>query len=155
MTRAACYMRVSMEAQAEKWSLPAQRRVMTEYCRRNKWKPIMYEDAGISGETIAARPAMQRILRCARREGRNVVCRAGREAEGSQDVGELGGEAQSDRQVRGLSRHHAADHALAGREAPVRRSRSAENRTPREISNSSRLCRESRIERGSDRGFES
>src|SRR5205809_968283 len=60
--KAALYVRVSTEAQTEKFSLPAQRRILTEYAERQKWEYEIYEDAGISGETLDARPAMQRLL---------------------------------------------------------------------------------------------
>jgi site-specific DNA recombinase len=61
--KAACYLRVSTQDQAERFSLPAQRRMLTEHCERNGWSCTIYEDAGISGETISARPAMQKLLR--------------------------------------------------------------------------------------------
>lgn len=62
MTRAGLYVRVSTDQQAEKYSLSAQRRLLSEYCDRQEWTQTVYEDAGISGETIAARPAMKRLL---------------------------------------------------------------------------------------------
>lgn len=61
--RAAIYTRVSTEKQAEKHSLPAQRRIMAEVAKkRGLVVTEVYEDAGISGETIAARPAFQKLL---------------------------------------------------------------------------------------------
>jgi len=64
--KAALYVRVSTEAQAEKFSLPAQRRILIEHAQRQGWDYEVYEDAGISGETIAARQEMQRLLDDAR-----------------------------------------------------------------------------------------
>jgi len=64
--RAALYVRVSTPDQAERWSLPAQRRVLTEYCERQGWESKIYEDAGISGETLDARPAILQLLEDAR-----------------------------------------------------------------------------------------
>jgi site-specific DNA recombinase len=61
--KAACYVRVSTQDQVERFSLPAQRKTLTEHCERNGWPCTIYEDAGISGETISARPDMQRLLR--------------------------------------------------------------------------------------------
>jgi site-specific DNA recombinase len=60
--KAALYLRVSTDAQAERYSLPVQRRLLTEHCKRQGWTYEIYEDAGLSGETIDARPAMQRLL---------------------------------------------------------------------------------------------
>jgi len=64
--RAALYVRVSTPDQAERWSLPAQRRALVEFAERQGWAYEIYEDAGISGETIDARPAMLRLLQDAR-----------------------------------------------------------------------------------------
>jgi site-specific DNA recombinase len=61
--KAACYLRVSTQEQVERFSLPAQRKMLTEHCERNGWSCTIYEDAGISGETISARPAFQKLLR--------------------------------------------------------------------------------------------
>jgi site-specific DNA recombinase len=36
--------------------------MLVEYCEREGWTYTIYEDAGISGETIEARPEMQRLL---------------------------------------------------------------------------------------------
>ncbi len=61
--RAALYLRVSTEQQADEGhSLPAQKRLLVEYCEHKGWEYEIYEDAGISGETIEARPAMLRLL---------------------------------------------------------------------------------------------
>jgi len=66
--KAALYLRVSTADQAERgFSLPDQRRRLEEYCRLKGWDFEFYEDAGISGETIDARPAMIRLLEDARK----------------------------------------------------------------------------------------
>jgi site-specific DNA recombinase len=61
--KAAVYVRVSTEAQTEKFSLPAQKKMLTEYCERQGWTYTLFEDAGISGETIEARPAFLKLLK--------------------------------------------------------------------------------------------
>lgn len=71
--KTALYVRVSTEAQAEKFSLPAQRRILTDYAERQGWDYEVYEDVGISGETIAARPNMQRLLHDAQAKRFNVA----------------------------------------------------------------------------------
>src|SRR5205809_8126820 len=62
MKTAGLYLRVSTQDQAEKFSLPAQRRILPEHAARQGWRYEGYEDAGVSGETLAARPAMLRLL---------------------------------------------------------------------------------------------
>ncbi|HLW47677.1 MAG TPA: recombinase family protein [bacterium] len=64
--KAALYVRVSTADQVEKWSLPAQKRALVELAERQQWAYEVYEDAGISGETLDARPAMLRLLEDAR-----------------------------------------------------------------------------------------
>ncbi len=64
--KAGLYLRVSSPGQVEKFSLPAQRRILTEHCERQGWQYEVYEDAGISGETLDARPGMLRLLADAR-----------------------------------------------------------------------------------------
>jgi site-specific DNA recombinase len=71
--RAALYVRVSTQDQAEKFSLPAQRAILTEHCDRQGWAYEVYEDAGISGETIDERPAMVRLLRDAEARRFDIV----------------------------------------------------------------------------------
>jgi site-specific DNA recombinase len=61
--RAALYCRVSTAAQTEKYSLGAQQSILADYCKREGHSTEFFEDAGISGETIAARPEFQRLLR--------------------------------------------------------------------------------------------
>lgn len=66
MARAALYLRVSTADQAERFSLAAQQRALTEHCRREGMTFEIFEDAGISGETITERPAMMRLLEAVR-----------------------------------------------------------------------------------------
>jgi DNA invertase Pin-like site-specific DNA recombinase len=62
-TKVAIYTRVSTEKQAEKYSLAAQRRILREHAARKGWEVVgEYEDPGISGETIEARPAFRSLL---------------------------------------------------------------------------------------------
>ena len=60
--RAAIYVRVSTQQQTEKYSLDAQKRILSDYCDHNGYEYEIYEDAGISGETIEDRPAMKKLL---------------------------------------------------------------------------------------------
>jgi len=62
--RAGIYTRVSTEKQAEKYSLAAQRRILREHAALHGYEVVEeYEDAGISGETIEARPAFVKLLK--------------------------------------------------------------------------------------------
>jgi len=61
--RAALYLRVSTSAQAEKWSLPAQERALTEHCQREGWTYKVFRDPGVSGETLDQRPGIQQMLK--------------------------------------------------------------------------------------------
>ena len=60
----AIYVRVSTKEQVDKYSLPAQKKMGIDYYKQNNptARTIIYEDAGISGETIADRPAMMKLL---------------------------------------------------------------------------------------------
>jgi DNA invertase Pin-like site-specific DNA recombinase/ribosomal protein L37AE/L43A len=58
---ALAYCRVSTRAQAEKWSLPAQRRALEEHATRQGWQYELLEETG-SGETIADRPVFRAAL---------------------------------------------------------------------------------------------
>lgn len=60
----AIYVRVSTKDQVDKYSLPAQKKMGVNYYKQqnSRIQTIIYEDAGISGETIADRPAMIKIL---------------------------------------------------------------------------------------------
>ncbi len=71
--RAGLYVRVSTEGQTEKFGLPAQRRILTEFAERQGWQHEIYEDAGISGETLDARPAMLKLLKDAEAGRLDVV----------------------------------------------------------------------------------
>jgi DNA invertase Pin-like site-specific DNA recombinase len=51
MARAAMYCRVSTEKQTEGYGLDAQRRILTDYCKREGHSAEFFVDAGISGET--------------------------------------------------------------------------------------------------------
>ncbi len=65
--RVACYTRVSTGGQVEKWGLPTQRAALADHVKRQGWDVVeWFEDAGISGETLGARPAMTRMLADAR-----------------------------------------------------------------------------------------
>jgi DNA invertase Pin-like site-specific DNA recombinase len=55
------YCRVSTKHQAEKWSLPAQRRALEEFAIRQGWQYEVLEETG-SGETIEARPVFRGVL---------------------------------------------------------------------------------------------
>ncbi len=61
--KVAIYIRVSTAAQTERFGLDAQKRILADLCEDRGWDHELYEDAGISGETIEARPAMMRLLR--------------------------------------------------------------------------------------------
>jgi len=60
--KAAIYVRVSTQQQTEKYSLDAQKRILSDYCDRHGYEYEIYEDAGISGETIEDRPAIKKLL---------------------------------------------------------------------------------------------
>jgi site-specific DNA recombinase len=63
MSRLAGYARVSTEKQAERFSIDAQKRILMDYAQREGHSIELFIDAGISGETIPARPEFQRLLR--------------------------------------------------------------------------------------------
>ncbi len=60
--RAGVYMRVSTREQAEKWSLSAQRSILTAHAERMGWAVRVYDEGAASGETIQDRPEMHRLL---------------------------------------------------------------------------------------------
>lgn len=61
--RCAIYARVSTERQRDKHTIDSQLRLLPEHARRQGWKLVdTYVDDGISGKTIEARPAFQRLL---------------------------------------------------------------------------------------------
>jgi len=61
-TRCALYVRVSTQAQAERWSLPAQRRILQEFAHGRGWESTLYDEGGRSAETIEGRPILQQLL---------------------------------------------------------------------------------------------
>ncbi|MBI2973034.1 MAG: recombinase family protein [Armatimonadetes bacterium] len=61
--RAALYLRVSTQPQAEKWSMLAQERALIEHCQRQGWDYKVFSDPGISGETLDQRPGIQQLLK--------------------------------------------------------------------------------------------
>jgi DNA invertase Pin-like site-specific DNA recombinase len=69
------YVRVSSEEQRRKGvSLDAQREKIRAYCDLNDLELVRIEaDEGVSGKTISARPAVQRVLRAAKRKEADVV----------------------------------------------------------------------------------
>lgn len=62
--KAALYIRVSTSEQAQEgYSLDAQERVLTEYCKAHKYEIYqIYKDEGISAKDIAHRPGMLSLL---------------------------------------------------------------------------------------------
>jgi site-specific DNA recombinase len=74
--RAGLYLRVSTEQQTERYGLDAQRRMLVEFCERQGWDYEIYKDAGISGETLDARPEMLRLLDDARKKKIQVALAA-------------------------------------------------------------------------------
>ena len=63
MTTAAAYLRVSTRHQAEDgFSLDDQRTTLTTIAAARGWNITIYEDAGLSGETIEGRPGMMALL---------------------------------------------------------------------------------------------
>lgn len=63
MPRAVIYKRVSTKMQVDKYSLPAQEKILKECIQRDNQQLVeVYCDAGISGERIADRPDFMRLL---------------------------------------------------------------------------------------------
>ena len=56
------YLRVSTQRQADKWSLSAQQDILTKYATDQGWKFEVFNEGGVSAETVEARPVMQRLL---------------------------------------------------------------------------------------------
>lgn len=71
--RAALYLRVSTQPQAEKWSMLAQERALIEHCQRQGWDYKVFSDPGISGETLDQRPGIQQLLKEVAAGGYGVV----------------------------------------------------------------------------------
>ncbi len=62
----AIYIRVSTEKQREKFSLPAQEKILIEYVKSRGWDYILYNEGAGSGETLENRPQMMKLLQDAR-----------------------------------------------------------------------------------------
>ena len=62
--KVACYVRVSTSSQTkdDKYSIPEQIDILKNICLRNNWDYDLYQDLGISGETIDARPKIIEML---------------------------------------------------------------------------------------------
>jgi len=62
--KVACYVRVSTSSQAkdDKYSIPEQIDILKNICIKNNWNYDLYQDLGISGETIEARPNIKELL---------------------------------------------------------------------------------------------
>ena len=62
--KVACYVRVSTSSQAkdDKYSIPEQIDILKNICIKNNWNYDLYQDLGISGETIEARPRIRELL---------------------------------------------------------------------------------------------
>ena len=62
--KVACYVRVSTSSQAkdDKYSIPEQIDILKNICMKNNWDYDLYQDLGISGETIEARPNIKELL---------------------------------------------------------------------------------------------
>lgn len=62
----AIYIRVSTEKQREKFSLPAQEKILIEYAKSKGWDYVFYNEGAGSGETLENRPQMMKLLEDAR-----------------------------------------------------------------------------------------
>ncbi|MHB1348104.1 MAG: recombinase family protein, partial [Candidatus Humimicrobiaceae bacterium] len=62
--KVACYVRVSTAGQTkdDKYSIPEQIDILKNTCIKNNWEYDLYQDLGISGETIEARPQIKELL---------------------------------------------------------------------------------------------
>ncbi len=62
--KVACYVRVSTASQTkdDKYSIPEQIDILKNICMKNNWDYDLYQDLGISGETIDARPKIIEML---------------------------------------------------------------------------------------------
>lgn len=60
--RAALLYRVSTEQQAEKYSLPAQQRILTKYAQDQGWEIREYNEGAVSGTRLRNRPVMIQLL---------------------------------------------------------------------------------------------
>ena len=74
MTTAAIYLRVSTRHQAEDgFSLDDQRATLTAVAQARAWEHTIYEDAGLSGESIENRPGMLALLAAVARGEHHAV----------------------------------------------------------------------------------
>ena len=72
--RAAVYARVSTEKQAEKYSLPTQKKLCVELCEKNNWEVVeVLVDDGYSGSLFEERPAFSRLLTLAQQRKIDVI----------------------------------------------------------------------------------
>lgn len=72
--RAAIYCRVSTDKQAEKYSIPAQRKLCAELCHRNGWNVIKeFVDEGFSGSLFEERPAFINLIGYAEQRKIDVI----------------------------------------------------------------------------------
>src|SRR3989442_15348308 len=84
--KAAIYLRVSTEDQAEKYGLDSQRRVLTEFCKARDWPMEFFVDAGASGKSVEGRPEFQRLLKAIETRGRFDVILASEQSRFARDV---------------------------------------------------------------------
>lgn len=72
--RAGIYVRVSTDKQAEKYSIPAQKKLCAELCKNNNW-PIVKEfvDEGFSGSLFEQRPAFIELLNHAEQKAIDII----------------------------------------------------------------------------------
>lgn len=72
--RAAIYARVSTDKQAEKYSIPAQKKLCAELCQRNGWRVVReFIDEGYSGSLFEDRPAFVTLLSFAEQKKIDVI----------------------------------------------------------------------------------
>lgn len=62
-TTAALLYRVSTERQKEKYSLPAQKRILTKYAKDQGWQISEYDEGAVSGTKLVNRPVMLQLLK--------------------------------------------------------------------------------------------
>ena len=74
ITTVVTYLRVSTEAQVEKFSLPAQDKLTREVAAKYGWEIVkVYRDEGFSGGLIEKRPAFFALLQDAAKRRFNAV----------------------------------------------------------------------------------
>lgn len=63
MLKAVLYLRVSSEDQAKKYSLSSQKKELTALAKKRSYKVVeIYDEGGISGESLVTRPQMLQLL---------------------------------------------------------------------------------------------